>query len=138
MLYPCPIIKFDIFLYLRFLAAICRFVDGKLYTPIAVAHYLAHKGGIFRRNVLVVKRDQLCESHDMGIKLAPLVHFVPSYITYNMIHISESGRWRGIEGFPRYVTWHKNTTISPAFHKTMDRFTVGMYSGKNHFPMVIP
>src|SRR5262249_4909350 len=64
-----------VLLDLRAPPGLSRLVNGKLDTPVAALNYFGHEGGVFRADVLVVEVHKLCETHDVFVKMDPLVHF---------------------------------------------------------------
>src|ERR1700733_8007398 len=79
-------VKIDVFLYLRFAAfALGGLVYRKFNIVLAVAPHDRHQRGIFRRDVLVVKRDITEKSKHVAIKITPVAHLTQFDVADNMI-----------------------------------------------------
>src|SRR5690606_4925285 len=63
MLHPLPFIEIEVFLHLGFFLALGGFIDGEFDPAVAIAHDLAHQGGVFGGNVVVVKGEDVLEAH---------------------------------------------------------------------------
>ena len=137
MLNTFAFIKIKIFFHLRFLLTFSRFIDRKFHIPIPVTHYLTHQGAVFRRDILIIKTQDILKAHHIFVKLHPRVHLVPTHITYTMIDIFQSNGCWIVIAFDSHKTRHKGSVILFTFYKHMHHFAVSMYTAHTDFAMRI-
>ncbi len=136
MLHAGAAVEIEVLFDLRFLAPLGRFVDRKLNIAIAVGDHLAHQGGVFGRDVLVVKSHQQFKAHHILVKLHPFVHIAEVNVADAVVNVFESGRYDLHFAFFGHKTGHKRAVVGVAFNESMDGFAV-CFDGSRFDPAVL-
>ena len=125
MLHAGAAVEVDVLLNLGLLLALSRFVDGEFDPAVAVAHHLGHQSGVVRGNVLIVKRDELGEAHDAGVKLGPLVHLAPIHVAHHVVDEFQANGGGLVFAVERFVAGQEGARIIFALHKNVHGVPVG-------------
>src|ERR1700677_2880220 len=124
MLYPGPVVVLEIFLNLRLLAPLGRFIEREFDPSVAVRHDLRHQGRVLGGNVLIVEVLIEGKAHDGGVEVDPTVHLVPAHIAYHVIYVKQAcGTSQMVVALPD-VSGEKGTVIVLALDKGVNGVAV--------------
>src|SRR5690606_34347310 len=134
VLYTRAFIEFQVFIDLRLPASLSRLVNREFDVSVAIGNHLRHQGAVLRADILIVKRDEQFESHDIFVEAYPLVHLSEFDVAYAVINVLEPYGRDGDCALARLVARQEWPVVVFPFDEGMERLAVGVDGSHYDFP----